>query len=416
MKCFGLAVLLSCNSRENTVKEVRLISGPFEIFREATTSSPVMGWFYSSENAKPNCWFQVKYKGKLVQIPVFEPDTNRSMKEEQPQEYFSEALILKDALRPAVLVGTQQMYLLTAENGQPKITPLQKRNGDFTTYQWLDSNNGQPGSKPLDLLNADADSAQFLSGGRYLMVNSSVVLDVQTLEIYPFDFSSSEMLKQIDQFKVDKSDVVAFSPLQSQIVFVGSRFNPNKRFLIQYALVVLDFKKNTAYAMPFDCTDTRFFSIADATPTWLNTYFEWQTDQSGHEMIVPRQLAQRPNWQGHWIFDDVLNEIQEYRLVPVQDSMLPVFLDFIKKQIPISAETNSKRKHYVAGSKNAPTEACFLTTTTLTTENGTIYIYLNPIEHTITLYGDKTGVKKIGQDFDRAMQEGRFQAYFGRFE
>lgn len=421
MKWFGLATLFGCNTGKNTVKQGSVVSGPFEICWEVTESGS-RAWFNNGGN--PNAkeytsWFSVKYKGKIVQIPAFDPYKDTPMErtsKEKPQEYFWQALFLKDAPKPAVLVGMHSMHLISEENGQLKITPLHEQAGDFAGYQWLDSNKGQPGETHGVYLGDDSDSSRFLSGGRYLMVNSHVVLDVQTLEVHPFDLITYEVLQKLDEYHAGNSFIAQFSPHQTQMVLIGSRFNPANRFLYQYGLVVIDFKKNTAYAVPFDRTDTRFFSIWDGTQAWINTYFEWTTDKSGEERIALRKLAQLPYWQGRWTYDDVTNEVQEYKLMPVQDSMLPVFLDFIRKELTVTAETTNKTEHYDVGTSDGAPPDCYLVLTTLTIESGTLNVYLNPIEQTLTLYGDKTGVKKIGQDFDRAMQEGKFQAYFGRYE
>ena len=284
MKWFGLAALFGCNSGKNTVSQGSVASGPFEICWEVTESRSG-AWFNNggNYNAKQyTSWFSVKHQGKPVPVPAI--DKNRGTVQEgtvidKPIEQFWQALFLKDAPRPAVLVGIHSTHLLTEENGQPRIIPLYEQDGGFATYQWIDSDKGQPGEPQRIYLGDDSGSARFLSGGRYLLINSKVVLDVQTLEVFPFDLHTyGEDRKKLEGYNATNNSVVQFSPLQTQMVLVGSRNNPTNRLLTQYGLVVVDFKKNQAYAVPIDRTDTRFFSIWDATQPWLQTYFEWTKD------------------------------------------------------------------------------------------------------------------------------------------
>ncbi|MBC7776226.1 MAG: hypothetical protein H7246_12390 [Phycisphaerae bacterium] len=178
---------------------------------------------------------------------------------------------------------------------------------------------------------------------------------------------------------------------------------------------MIDFKKNTAYDVPFDRTDTRFFSIWDADQKWLNTYFEWTKDKAGEEQIRLRKLEQLPYWQGRWANDEQTGEITQYQLKPIQDSMLPVFLDFIKKQVEVMDEKTEKTPHYELGSSDVP--SCYLVSTKLQLKDAELYVYLNPVEQSISLNSDnKALVKQLGQRFDAEMQKGKFQEHFGRYE
>ncbi|MBC7776225.1 MAG: hypothetical protein H7246_12385 [Phycisphaerae bacterium] len=233
MKWFGLAALLGCNSEKKINTEGRVASGPFEICWEVE-SSRSGAWFNNGGdfNAKvKTSWFSVKYKGKLVQVPGFDPNAGSVMEapsKPKPVEYFWQALFLKDSPRPAVIVGIHSMYLITEENDQAKIRPLHEQDGDFATYQWLDSDNGQPGAMNNIYLGDDSGASRFLSGGRYLMVNSRVVLDVQTLEVYPFDLITYEVLQKLHNYHAGNSFVAQFSPEKSQMVLIGNRDNPEK--------------------------------------------------------------------------------------------------------------------------------------------------------------------------------------------
>ncbi|MBP6826748.1 MAG: hypothetical protein KA165_09360 [Saprospiraceae bacterium] len=419
MKWLGLAALFGCNA-DHTTSKGSVASGPFEICWEVTESRSG-SWFNNGGNFNARqytSWFSIKHGGTLVKVPAFDKFLGTPMEgtaKEKPLEYFWQALFLKDAPRPAILAGIHSMYLITEENGQVKITPLHEQDGDFATYQWLDSDNGQPGPMNSVYLGDDSGNSRFLAGGRYLMVNSKVVLDVQTLEIYPFDLITYEVLQKLDDYHAGNSFVAQLSPQKTQMVLVGNRDNPANRLLYQYGLVVIDFKKNTAYAVPFDRTDTRFFSIWDASREWLDTYFEWTTDKAGEEHIVLRKFKQLPYWQGRWSTDDTTGDTVEYKLMPVQESMLPVFLDFVRKEVTVKEETTDKTPHYETGSPDEP--ASYLVYTLLHMEDGDLEVYSNPEEQTIRLRADnKSLLKQIGGHFDMAMLEGKFQEYFGRYE
>ncbi len=420
MKWFGLATLLGCNAQKNTGNQGSVASGPFEICWEVE-SSRSGAWFNNGGdfNAKvKTSWFSVQYKGNRVKVPGFDIYAGSLIEapsKPKPVEHFWQAMFLKDAPRPAVIVGIHSMHLLTEENDQLKITPLHEQDGDFATYQWLDSNNGQPGRMNSVYLGDDSGSSRFLSGGHYLMVNARVVLDVQTLEVYPFDLITYEVLQKLHNYHAGNSFVAQFSPGKTQMVLIGNRDNPENRLLYQYGLVVIDFKKNTAYDVPFDRTDTRFFSIWDADQKWLNTYFEWTKNKSGEEQIRLRKFERLPYWQGRWDNDEQTSEIVRYRLMPIKDSMLPVFMDFIKKQVEVVDEKTEKTPHYELGATEEP--SCYLVNTTLQLKEGALYVYLNPIEQTISLSADDNALmKQLGERFDEEMQKGKYQEYFGRYE
>lgn len=420
MKWFGLAALLGCNSGKNTNAQGSLVSGPFEVCWEVETSRSG-AWFNNggSPNAKvKTSWFSVKYNGKQVQVPGYNPYADSNMEPPskiKPVKHFWQALVLKDAPKPAILVGIHSMHLLTEENGELKIIPLHEQDGDFATYQWLDSDNGQPGPMNRVYLGDDSGASRYLAGGRYLMINSRVVLDVQTLEVSPFDLITYEVLQKLHQYHAGNSFVAQFSPGKSQMVLIGSRDNPENRLLYQYGLVVIDFKKNQAYDVPFDRTDTRFFSIWGADQKWLNTYFEWVRAPSGEERIQLRKFERLPYWQGRWSKNEQTGEVEHYQLMPVKDAMLPAFLGFIKTQVEVLEEKTEKTPHYELGATDEP--SCYLISTTLRLKEGALYLYLNPVEQEIYFSADNNALaEQIGQKFDAEMQKGKFQEFFGRYK
>ena len=405
MKLFGLS-LFGCQSAKE-VQKGSATSGPFEI-TWSVEESRSGAWYNNGgdPNAKQyTSYFNLNYNGKPVVIPGSEGQ----------QENFWQALFLKDAPQPALIVAIHSVYLVTEENGAIKVTPLHEQDGDFATYQFLDSDQGQPGEMRHVTLGDDSAADRFLSGGRYLMVNSRVVLDVQTLNIYPFDLITYEVLQKLDGYHAGNSFIAQFSPGKTQMVLIGNRSNPENMMLYQYGLVVIDFKKNTAYAVPYDRTDTRFFSIWDADQKWMNTYFEWTVDDQGEELIKLREYKQLPYWQGRWSYSEETGEATDYKLQPIEDNMLPVFLDFIRKEVKVVKESREEVDSYSTPAEEPKVSK--LVTVMVETEQGDLQVYLNPLEQSINVGSSNHAlVQQIGKKFDEEMAKGKYQEYYGRYE
>jgi hypothetical protein len=222
-------------------------------------------------------------------------------------------------------------------------------------------------------------------------------------------------LQSVENYNAGSSFVAQFSPGKTQMVFIGNRDNPANRMLYQYALVVIDFKKNSAYAVPFDRTEKRFFSIWDATPKWLDTYFEWTTNESGEERIQPRVLDRLPYWQGRWSYSEQTGEATDYKLQPVDTPMLAPFLDFIRHEITVIKESREEVDSYEGSSDNQVTAT--LVTVTLETDKDKLQVYLNPLEQSINLGSTNIAlVQQLGKRFDEEMMKGKYQEFFSRYE
>lgn len=399
------SAIFGCNTNKETSKG-SATSGPFEITWSVIQSNSG-AWFNNGGN--PNAkvytsYFNVNCNGKPVIIPS----------QEEQQKDFWQAFFIKDAPRPAVIVGIHSMYLITEENGQAKVTPLHEQDGDFATYEWLDSDNGQPGAMFRVTLGDDSGSSRYLSGGQYLMVNSRVVLDVKSLEVYPFDLITYEVLQTLNHYHAGNSFVAQLSPGKTQMVLIGHRDNPENRMLYQYGLVVIDFKKNTAYSVPFDRTDARFFSIWDADQKWINTYFDWSIDSSGNELISLHKFDQLPFWQGRWSYNEDSHEVSEYKLQPIDTTMLAPLLDFIRKEVKIISEKREEVDTYASSGEAVIGQ---LVTVTMTTEDNLLQVYLNPVEQSITLHAKTPApIIQLGKKFDEEMSKGKYQEYFGKYE
>jgi hypothetical protein len=241
-----------------------------------------------------------------------------------------------------------------------------------------------------------------LSGGRYLLVNTRMVLDVQTFATYPIDNNSSALVKQLDGFNAFESEVVALSPKKTQLVLIGYRRNPATN-VSEYALVAVDIVKNRPYAVPFDRTATQFSSIWDATPTWFATYFDWSTDKEGQEKLQLRQLRQRPYWHGRWARNPGADQPERYELVPALPGIVEPFMACI-------------RQHYqVSDLKTEETDSQIITEFIINGTQQTLYYNKNDKQLTWECK-DNALVRTVGEAFDRELAKGKFQDCFGRFD
>ena len=173
--------LLGCSAAKEKPEQNHVTNGPLTIrwVVDYTTS-----WAWFNQGGKPGhkdatSYFTVEHQGKPVSVPD-DPAPGKPAA-------FWQALFLKDAPKPAVLAGSFSMYLITDDNGQATAKLLNQQDNDNGKYQWLDSDNGQPGPLHENWLKDDSKSSRFLSGGRYLLVNKRIVLDIKTLDTYPFN-------------------------------------------------------------------------------------------------------------------------------------------------------------------------------------------------------------------------------------
>jgi hypothetical protein len=263
--------------------------------------------------------YEVLYKGQAVVFPsALEVNTGYSS--------VWKAFILEGAAQPAIIAGSQSMYLITEENGAVSLQPLSEQNSSFASLQWLDSENGQPGPKREIYISEDTLADYVLSGGKHLLVNQSTVLHLPDLTTYSFTRSMS----LTDDYYA--TEVVGFSPDQEEIIFVGNKNSPERYDKFIYGLLVYNYKTNAAYAVPFDQTETRLYLPEYITPRWIDTYFEWDSVSGDRAVLKIRKPAQLPYWQGfyNWEF--------AYELNPVKADLQPILLDFIKAVFALKEE------------------------------------------------------------------------------
>ncbi|TLV03328.1 hypothetical protein [Dyadobacter luticola] len=392
-----LAALLGCGSSSKKISEGKSASGPFEI-RWEVYSSRSGAWFNNGgdfDARQLTSYFSVYYKGKIIEIPQKDKTTS----------FFWQALFLKDAPQPAVLVAMHSTYLIMEENGAPKITPVHLQDGDFASFQWIDSDKGQPGEIKTVYLGDHSKETRSLRGGRYLMVNKRMIVDARTLEIYPLAVNTSDRVHELDGYNAGSSGILQVSPGGNQLVLIGSRQKTENRLVMEYGLVVIEFKQNKSYVEPFDRTDFRLASVWDATPEWINTYFKWGVTPH-EEILFKRTFDKLPPWHGWFVRDVFSNEINGYELKPVKKSMMAAFLGFLVQNYPI---TEIKREE--------------------NTDFGTIHISLkvdgqrisfsHRMESKAINVGVGTGkinVAELGRKFNIELAKGKYFEHYDRFD
>ena len=341
--------------------------------------------------------FRIHYQGKRVTV------ANREGKKVQ----IWQARFLTDAPKTAILASSNSVYLVTDDNrsagaGQARVLPVNEKSGELSTYQWLDSDDGKPGRATSSVPMDNSGSSRFMSGGRYLLVDESSVLDVHTLAIHPFDLISEASIQRTDGFVRVSSGLVSFSPGKTQLVFLGSRYN-TQRSRTEYALLAVDFVNNRAYAVPFRASATQLIWAEDATPDWFTTYFDWTTDKQGREVLSVHPYTIHPPWRGRWAQYPGEHQPIRYEVKPVLPGMFDHFMGWAKKKYP-AIEPKIDRS-------NPITSADF-------TINGSLFhVYVRDDYKQLGLESmDQVLLKTIGNQFDSELRNGRFQDGFGEME
>lgn len=251
---------------------IRLMHGPFEIVHDfimipGQASHVTQGNLPAKD--RPVSTFSIVWHGKRIS------EGNR-------------VFTLTDAQQPALIIYTAGVFqLIKEEQGQPVLQILNGPINRVSALQWLDADKGQPG-RALEVWGKGdwrGESLAF-SGGLLLLINASTVLDVQTLQSWPVDRDGNRAAAN----GFDASyPAYALSPGRTQIVLYGSRGRGDE---YEDALFVLEFARNSEYAVPFDRSGTLFNSTKSLTQDWLAKYFVW-SDEGGHERIRARSLVKR---------------------------------------------------------------------------------------------------------------------------
>ena len=120
---------------------------------------------------------------------------------------------------------------------------------------------------------------------------------------------------------------LALSPDQRSIVRLGSENYPGDEPL----LIVFDFVGDVSYTLPIDRKAMRFVRSEDLDRAWVEHYFEWKADDSGHDRLARRTDVSPLPYHGTLKTDS--SGYREYRLSPVSPAMVGVLSDFPREGV-----------------------------------------------------------------------------------
>lgn len=261
--------------------------------------------------------YRVLYRGKPVAVRGEDGRIDR----------FWDARALTGAPRPAVFVATRGAWLISEVDHAVDVETLVEPSSDILRWQWLDTANGQPGPENAVTIRDSSTEARTIADGRLLFLGRSVVLNLDTLHHTSLPIERFETTQKLSGFHAGGGEVKVLSPQRTQIVLPGSRYVDS---FYEYALVAFELTTGSAYAVPFDSNELRFASVWDATPEWINHYFQWTRDPQGSERIQLRQPVRMLPWQGRMSYrhgDDV-----DYQLYPAGSGLTQPLRNLIETE------------------------------------------------------------------------------------
>ncbi len=255
--------------------------------------------------------YRIYYKDELVEFP-------EALNRGTGVSGLWKVYVLEHAPHPALLAGSQSVYLVTAENGEVQIAPVHEQNSSFASLQWLDIEAGQPGLKYDVYRSDDSDLDNVLTKGDFLLVNNSTVVQVSDLSIYPFRRSADLTANFY------ANQVVGFSPDKEKIVFMGTRDLAPRVY--EYALLLYDYRTNATSVLPFDRSACRLHEPYEAAPKgWMDTFFRWEETTDEGIQLMGKTLDQLPPWEGRF------SDTGSYQLSPVAAEMKDTFAQFVQQ-------------------------------------------------------------------------------------
>ncbi|HEX5111244.1 MAG TPA: hypothetical protein VFV79_00240 [Saprospiraceae bacterium] len=308
--------------------------------------------------------------------------------------------LLKDSPTPALIAGSQSLYLVTIENDQPVVKTLFEQGYDFAAVQWLDSENGQPGIYREIFSSDERDTDLELTGGRYLAISHAVVLDTKTFTVYPFNTNND----MIDEYYPDQHKAIAFSPDSTQIVYGAAKQNADG---YSYGLICYDFKAGTKYLVPYDKLKFRMYDPFKLQVEWMNDFFEWNKNPQGEMRLQIKALEKMPYHKGTIEFERFPG--YQYKLFPVKMELMDKLFTFVQQELHLDTakvtRVNEEFNHSI----------------TFLQEGRTFVIEYGKYGNDLVLYEDnndtpfeinKVIIQRIGKGFNELLNQGRYQEFF----
>ncbi|MBC7828589.1 MAG: hypothetical protein H7122_12635 [Chitinophagaceae bacterium] len=351
--------------------------------------------------------YSILHKGRKIRFPT-------GLQKGTSYNYPWRVYILQEAPVPTLLAGSQNMFLITEEKGNVKVTRLNHHPSTFGSVQWLDNNNGQPGDEMqiLDPQNDDRiDSSIALTGGNHLLINRFTVLEIATLARYPFN------KKNIYEYKGWRISLetatgyeiaVGFSNKFNQVVFRALKADDKVEGRYYYALITFDYTNDMIDTILFDRTQLHVESIDAVNSGWVGNYFIWENRKL---KLTPG--IHPPPWKGKLNFTD--KSFINYELYPVKESMLTVFLDFLKRssssgEFSLTDETD-KQSSQILYKINIQNKSFHLT-------YDTRELKLVFDRHFNEVHSDvyRNIIVSMGNSFNEELSLGRHQDHFGKYK
>jgi hypothetical protein len=411
MSLFSLLAFPGC--RKPTVVGVNnTLYGNFVVRRtveEERESGSALGRRYSTRTY--NLRYDLLYKGKSVRLPG-------PLQKGTGHNYLWQVHILADAPVPALLVGSQQLYLVTEEHHQVVVRRLTQAQTRFSSIQWLDGPDGLPGPERQTYHppNDDRlDSSLVLHGGKHLLLNRFTVLNVATLQTFAFN---KKGIWEVDGWHLvhdspnRREAVVGFSEVHRQVVFRALKPDPQREGRYYAGLFAFNYAEDYAYLVPFDRHPLHLQHIDDLGSQQVQACFAWNA--AGRLEIRP-DFVPAP-WQGTLVFPDA--HLIGYELAPVAAPMLTDFLAYLQHtyKLPRAGKNPAVVDETVAGSTR--------TQYRVRIHNALFWLYFDRSEgkvsfttHFMASYTDAHGqvIREVAENFNRLLAAGNYQQHFTRF-
>jgi hypothetical protein len=314
-----ILALFGCK-KAPTITSTSSQMGPFTI-ETITEKGKTYNLNYGRVNYT-NISYAVQYKGEPLRMSD-KLETNTGV----PGIW--RVFFLKDAPSPALLLGSQSLYLVTLENDQPVIKPLFEQGYDFASIQWLDSEAGQPGEYREVFSSDEFDTGTELMGGRYMAISHAVVLDTKTFETYPYNTNN----EPVEGYTINGSNTLAFSPDSTQLIYLGFKNDDIHYDITHMALLSYNFRTKATYAVPFDKATLKLKDELKITTEWITDYFEWIKQEDGTLKLAAKKSGTPPYPKGVLYYQR--NKGYTYTLDPVKESMMEHLSSYIKTELKL---------------------------------------------------------------------------------
>jgi hypothetical protein len=311
--------------------------------------------------------------------------------------------LLKDAPEPALIAGSQSLYMVTIDHDQPVVRTLFEQGYDFASIQWLDSEDGQPGPYREIYSSDDQDTEVELSGGRFLAVSHAVVLDTKTLTLFPFNTNNDP----VDGYDVGQHRAIAFSPDSTQVVYLGSRQDEQDYTVSHLALTCYAFKTGKKYAVPFDKIKLRAYDEFNLYAEWLQDYFEWVKNEQGELQLQLKKFEHPPYPKGYVLFDRFPG--YHYRLYPVKETLMNSLYTYMRDQLSLDTSQVQKIHEPYNNKITIPYQGRqFILEYGKYGDDLVLYEDGNPTSYEV----NKQIIQQIGKGFNALLSHGEFQDQF----